>query len=53
MWRKSKLDDTCGTKFVYKQCDQIKIAKCQLKLPKNGFIRKMNDFDTFTNIAQD
>ena len=33
------------------QCDQIKIAKCLLKLPKNGFTRKTNDFDTFTKIA--
>ena len=34
-----------------KQCDQIKIAKCLLKLPKNDFTRKMNYFDTFTKIA--
>ena len=33
------------------QCDQEKIAKCLLKLPKNDFTRKMNDFDTFTKIA--
>ena len=32
------------------QCDQLKIAKCLLKLPKNGFTRKINDFDTFTVI---
>ena len=30
------------------QCDQIKIAKCLLKLPKYDFNRKMNGFDTFT-----
>ena len=35
------------------QCDQIKIAKCLKKLPKNEFTRKMNDFDTFTKIASD
>ena len=39
-------DYNCGG-----QCDQIKIAKCLKKLPKNGFTRKMNDFDTFTKIA--
>ena len=33
------------------QCDQIKIAKCLKKLPKNDFTRKMNGFDTFTKIA--
>ena len=33
------------------QCDQIKITKCLQKLPKHEFTRKMNDFDTFTNIA--
>ena len=33
------------------QCDQIKIAKCLQKLPKNDFTRKMNDFDSFTKIA--
>ena len=33
------------------QCDQIKIAKCLSKLPKNVFTRKMNDFDIFTKIA--
>ena len=38
-------------KFVYDQCDQIKIAKCLQKLPKNQFTRKMKDFDTFTEIA--
>ena len=32
------------------QCDQIKIAKCLEKLPKNDFSRKMNDFDAFTKI---
>ena len=33
------------------QCDQMKIAKCLSKLPKNGFSRKMIDFDTLTKIA--
>ena len=33
------------------QCDQKKIAKCVLKLPKNDFTRKIKDFDTFTKIA--
>ena len=33
------------------QCDQIKIAKCLKKLPKNDITRKMLDFDTFTKIA--
>ena len=33
------------------QCDQKKIAKCLLKLPKNDFTRKIKDFDTFTKIA--
>ena len=33
------------------QCDQKKIAKCLLKLPKNDFTRKMIDFETFTIIA--
>ena len=33
------------------QCDQIKIAKCLQKLPKNEFTRKMNDFDTYTKIV--
>ena len=32
------------------QCDQKKIAKFLLKLPKNDFTRKMIDFDTFTKI---
>ena len=36
--------------LAYLQCDQIKITKRQ-KLPKNGFTRKMNNFDTFTKIA--
>ena len=36
---------------VHKQCDQKKIAKCLLKLPKNDLTRKMKDFDTFTKIA--
>ena len=30
------------------QCDQKKIAKFLLNLPKNDFTRKMRDFDTFT-----
>ena len=34
------------------QCDQIKIAKCLYKLPKNDFTRKMNDFATFTKNSQ-
>ena len=33
------------------QCDQIKIAKFLLKLPKNIFTRNMIDFDTFTKNA--
>ena len=33
------------------QCDQKKIAKCLLKLPKHDFSRKMIDFDTFTKIT--
>ena len=33
------------------QCDQRKIAKCLLKLPKNDFTRKMIGFNTFTKIA--
>ena len=33
------------------QCDEIKIAKCLLKLPKNYFTRKMIDFDIFAKIA--
>ena len=40
-----------GLFFPSTQCDQIKIAKCLKKLHKNGFIKKMNDFDTFTVIA--
>ena len=36
-----------------RQCDQKKIAKCLEKLPKRDFTRKMNDFNTFTNIAQE
>ena len=35
----------------HNQCDQKKIAKCVLKLPKNDFTRKMIDFDPFTQIA--
>jgi len=38
-------------KLSYEQCDQIKIAKCLQKLPKNDFTRKMNDFEAFTKIA--
>ena len=38
-------------KVCRSQCDQIKIAKCLLKLPKNDLTRKMIDFDTFTKIA--
>ena len=37
----------------YRQCDQKKIAKCLKKLPKNGFTRKMTDFNTFTKIAKE
>ena len=33
------------------QCDQIKMAKCLSKLPKNDFTRKIKDFDTYTKIA--
>ena len=33
------------------QCDQIKIAKCLWMFAKNGFTRKMNDFDTFPKFA--
>ena len=33
------------------QCDQKKIAKCLLKLPKNDFTRKIIDFDTIIKIA--
>ena len=33
------------------QCDQIKIAKCLQKLPKNDFTGKLNDFDIFIKIA--
>ena len=36
-----------------RQCDQIKIAKCLKKLPKNDFTRKMIHFDTFTKIAKE
>ena len=28
------------------QCDQLKVAKCLSKLPKNDFTRKMKDFNT-------
>ena len=38
-------------KEAWDQCDQIKIAKFLKKLPKYDFIRKMNDFGTFTKIA--
>ena len=37
--------------LCHNQCDQIKIAKCLQKLPKNDLTRKMIDFDTFTKIA--
>ena len=30
------------------QCDQKKSPNVYKKLPKNDFIRKMTDFDTFT-----
>ena len=43
----SSLDLKLGTI----QCGQIKIAKCLSKLPKNDFIKKMNDFGTFTKNA--
>ena len=33
------------------QCDQKKIAKCLLKLPKNDFTSKIKDVGTFTKIA--
>ena len=33
------------------QCDQSKVTKHLLKLPKKGFTRKMKDFDTFSKIA--
>ena len=39
------------TQEVCRQCDQIKIAKCLLKLSKNDFTRKIKDFDIFTKIA--
>ena len=35
------------------QCDQIKIAKCLKKLPKNDFTRKMIDFNAFTKIGEE
>ena len=35
----------------WEQCDQIKIAKYLLKLPKNDFTTKVIDFNTFTKIA--
>ena len=35
---------------MYGQCDQIKIAKCLKKLPKNDFTIKMIDFKTFTKM---
>ena len=34
------------------QCDQIKIAKCLKKFPKNGFSRKMIYFDTYTKLTK-
>ena len=34
------------------QCDQKKVAKCLLKLPKNDFTRKIKDFDTFTKLPK-
>ena len=37
---------------VSSQCDQKKITKCLLKFPKNDFIRKMIDFDTFTKMPK-
>ena len=33
------------------QCDQLKVAKCLQKLPKNDFTRKLIDFSNFTKIA--
>ena len=45
MWKK-----LFGVFLSHKQFDQIKIAKCLEKLPKNDFSRKMNDFDAFTKI---
>ena len=33
------------------QCDQKKLPNVYKKLPKNDFIRKIKDFDTFTKIA--
>ena len=42
----------CVGSFVSQlQCDQKKIAKCLLKLPKNDFTRKIIDFDTIIKIA--
>jgi len=37
---------------MYGQCDQIKIAKCLKKLPKNDFTIKMIDFKTFTKMPK-
>ena len=37
--------------FYWRQCDQIKIAKCLKKLPQNDFTRKMIAFDTYPKIA--
>ena len=39
--------------ITHDQCDQKKFAKCLQKWPKNGFTRKMLDFDTFTKIAKE
>ena len=36
----------------YHQGDEIKIAKCLLKLPKYDFTRKMIDFGTFKKLAK-
>jgi len=37
---------------THKQCDQKKIAKSLLKLPKNDFTRKSTAFDTFTKMSK-
>ena len=39
-------------KTYWDQCDQKKIAKCLLKLPKNDFTRKIIDFNTFTKLPK-
>ena len=59
----SILDEPCTINFQlsvvivvgegWRQCDQKKIARCLLKLPKNDFTRKVIDFDTFTKIAKE